>query len=1668
MPKNEVGVVFVAKDFDPFEKIIKKADDLLIGFNKTIEKTTASMNKLETQIRALTRVQRLSANQYTRATRQAENYGQAVKVLETNVSDLAIRSQSGVGAIGRFESAQSRASESASALTRNLARADTRLRSLNQNLRSGGLTQLGSGMSSAGRGATTLSDNLRGTISKVKELGSSASTSAGKVLDLAGSLAKKAATSLLAFGAASAVAIGATVNVASSFESAFIGVGKTVDGLVEIGEDGFLQMTAAGQNFNDSLQDLTENTLPATFEEAAKVAELGGQLGFVSSIDDIGEAQEALLAFTETIIGLETATDLTAEAAAQDLSRFANIFQDDFDDSGQNIRNIGNTIVELGNTSATTESQIVSFATRLAGAGKAAGLSQADVLGIGAAFSSIGINAEAGGTAVSKVLLEMQKAANATNEGFVDNTEAIAEQERKQRDLVGALRTLEAQTGLSAEAILAQQDAFVEAGGSVAEFGEQLGDTRRRRLVGMIEDVRTLAAETEQLKKTHGAPFSSNLLNKFLKVTGVTTEEFKRLQKEEPAELFRMLIEGIADEGDRAGATLEELGFNTSQLRQAMLGMAQNTDLLTTSLAIANDEFTDGNALAEETEKRYATFDSRMQRFKNTLRGTAADIGSVFLPAIGKMLSGAGPIVGLFGDRIPDVIDSVVGKIGELTGLDVGEFDFATTLNTSFDSLVSLIDSFDVTPVQTAFNTISTDVLPTMSSWLTLVSENWETFESIIVALGTAAGVAVTIAALTSIGATVLALLNPITLVAASVAGLAFVWQTNMGGIQETTATIVAGVTENVTALVDAFDTDGLEGVFDFLEIPEGIQTGVDNLMSTFDDLTIGTSVQDFFDSLGELFSSESMDAILVGLGIVGKAVLGLGTAVLALGTVAVATTLDQLQGLIDIGANLIGFFDSLLELDSADMVASLEGIAEGFLTIAVSPFENIAEAWTGEDLDFVTPVMDALGLAADAIADFIWPILGLPVGVEDGLVFSTTVSGALDTAGTVITDYVWPALPLPTLPDGADALDFAIFISDPLGAASDLITNLVWPEIPLPTIPEGLTEFVSHLTAPFADIEIPESLTNLSAQITDLFSGESAEKISAAATFIGEGIGSLVGALVELATPVVMDALSGLGTGIVTVTGAVASLAAVGIASAIEVVLGLVDAIAAIIGIVDSILDSDMEGATTQVKNFIAAIGSVVLAPLENLAELFTGEDVDLAGAIAEWVDNGITTLEAIVWPKLPEFVWPTLELPTIDTVAMSANLTLISQQIPIFFDGILDDISLGIPEFPDLAAKATEVLQGLKDKFSGFLSDIDIGIPDTLIDIAGAIGIDLGTTEENAKAAGEDVGAAITEGLAKGQTDNAQIAADAASDVSEQTWAEWATSWATGSESRRTMALGKDVIDGFALGLQDTETIIPAVEALNLLVLTGFKQMAETISIETQPALDAFVFALDDMNILTLPTTISLLEEGLIPAKMTLANVNDGSVTPSVDRLKSAEHDLGKEIGKIIPIMSVQINKMNETKSNAEKLAVVIKKLTSRYLSLAAAIAEAGRSGSGVPTGVTGNEPIGTPAVGAFQKGGQFIVPSTIPQQFKTPSGGMLAEVHPGELVTVVTAPQVSAPTAIKDRAISGASMQQDIANVTNNQSKEQSFNLNVTEVVSKDVRTSFGLMQSLGGFN
>jgi TP901 family phage tail tape measure protein len=77
----------------------------------------------------------------------------------------------------------------------------------------------------------------------------------------------------------------------------------------------------------------------------------------------------------------------------------------------QDVGRLGAALVELGNNGASTERDIIQMAQRIAGAGAIVGMSEADVLALANALASVGIEAQAGGTAISTAMIQMASAA---------------------------------------------------------------------------------------------------------------------------------------------------------------------------------------------------------------------------------------------------------------------------------------------------------------------------------------------------------------------------------------------------------------------------------------------------------------------------------------------------------------------------------------------------------------------------------------------------------------------------------------------------------------------------------------------------------------------------------------------------------------------------------------------------------------------------------------------------------------------------------------------------------------------------------------------------------------------------------------------------------------------------------------------------------------------------------------------------------------------------------------------------------------------------------------------------------------------------------------------------------------------------------------------------------
>ena len=170
---------------------------------------------------------------------------------------------------------------------------------------------------------------------------------------------------------------------AIDFEDNFANVKKTVEGTPE-------QL----EKVKKGIIGISTST-PTSTAELTELAAAGGQLGI---------ATENILSFTEVMAQMGTATNLRGEEGAATLARLMNVMGE-----GQgNIRNMGSAIVDLGNNSATTEAEIAAMALRMGKYAKTVNIGTADVLGYSAALSSLGIEAQAGGSAIGRTWLSIE------------------------------------------------------------------------------------------------------------------------------------------------------------------------------------------------------------------------------------------------------------------------------------------------------------------------------------------------------------------------------------------------------------------------------------------------------------------------------------------------------------------------------------------------------------------------------------------------------------------------------------------------------------------------------------------------------------------------------------------------------------------------------------------------------------------------------------------------------------------------------------------------------------------------------------------------------------------------------------------------------------------------------------------------------------------------------------------------------------------------------------------------------------------------------------------------------------------------------------------------------------------------------------------------------------
>lgn len=364
-------------------------------------------------------------------------------------------------------------------------------------------------------------------------------TAFSKKADVIGKAMTKTGKAMTAAITAPIVALGATAVKASiDYESAFTSIRKTV----EATEEEF-------ESLSDSVKKMS--TLVATSgAEIAEVMAVAGQLGI---------ANQHLVGFTRTMIDLGKSTDIVADQAASTLAKFANITGMD----QSQFSNLGSALVDLGNNYATTESAIMELSMRLAAAGHQVGLSESQILGFAAALSSVGIEAEMGGSAFSKALIKMEVDA-ATGGKALDDFAKVSGMTAKQ------FKTLwDNDPAAAFQAFIVGLSKMDDEGESAIATLEEIG----------IKEVRLRDTLLRATNATELFTKTQNTANKaWAENTALATEANKRYAttKSRLTNLKNTAMQFAQQIGDDLNPTIQQLIDKGNELLQSFLGMDES------------------------------------------------------------------------------------------------------------------------------------------------------------------------------------------------------------------------------------------------------------------------------------------------------------------------------------------------------------------------------------------------------------------------------------------------------------------------------------------------------------------------------------------------------------------------------------------------------------------------------------------------------------------------------------------------------------------------------------------------------------------------------------------------------------------------------------------------------------------------------------------------------------------------------------------------------------------------------------------------------------------------------------------------------------------------------------------------------------------------------------
>lgn len=168
-------------------------------------------------------------------------------------------------------------------------------------------------------------------------------------------------------------------------------------------------------------------------------------------------------------------------------------------------------------------------------------------------------------------------------------------------------------------------------------------------------------------KMSQAAASGGNDLNEFARISGTSSEQFKKAFQEDAAGAVGSFLQGldqINQNGGNTVKTLENLGLSDIQVQDTLLKAAEASGTFTETLAAGNQAWSDNTALQDKAGQQYETTENKI----STLSNKFSQLGISIFDNVNNPIREAIDVISGYVDQLQEVFDKkgLEGLAGEL------------------------------------------------------------------------------------------------------------------------------------------------------------------------------------------------------------------------------------------------------------------------------------------------------------------------------------------------------------------------------------------------------------------------------------------------------------------------------------------------------------------------------------------------------------------------------------------------------------------------------------------------------------------------------------------------------------------------------------------------------------------------------------------------------------------------------------------------------------------------------------------------------------------------------------------------------------------------------------------------------------------------------------------